>query len=181
MKLRSPSLGADPDYPLDPPLDLLQRFWQLSHAFERLSMHMEARIGITAQQRLVLRCVGKYPGIAASQLASILQLDRGTVSATLKRLEVRGLLQRRHDPRDRRRISLGLTAAGRALNEPTEGTVEHAVQLLLSEVGPDDITRTKAVLRRLSELVEAERVRGSTLASPLAPSPPPPSIARTPR
>lgn len=148
---------APTSYPLDPALDLLQRVWQLSHAFERLSLRMEAELGVTAQQRLVIRCVGKYPGITAGQLASILQVDPGTVSATLKRLVARGLLLRRADPKDKRRVLLGLTAEGRALNAPTEGTLEHAVERLLEETSAADIARTKAVLEQLSRLVEDER------------------------
>lgn len=143
-----------PTYPLDPPLALLQQVWHLSHAIERLSMRMDAALGVTAQQRLTLRCVGKYPGITAGQLAGILQVDPGTVSANVKRLEGRGLLERRRDERDRRRVTLGLTRAGRALNRPTDGTLEHAVELLLHRAPPQDVACMKAMLSQLAELVD---------------------------
>lgn len=146
----------EPSYPLDPALDLLQCIWRVTHSVECLSMRMEARIGVTAQQRLVIRCVGKYPGITAGQLAVVLQLDPGSVSATLKRLEARDLLTRRRDPSDRRRVTLGLTARGLLLHQPMEGTLEHAVEKLLKETEAADLSRAKALLVRLSELVEAE-------------------------
>lgn len=144
------------DYPLGPPLELLRRLWRLEHGLEQLSRRMERRLGITGPQRLILRCVGKYPGLAAGQLASLLHLDRGTVSATLRRLEQRGLLERRRDPRDQRRVLLGLTAAGRDLDRPSAGTVEHAVEHLLASLGPREVARFGALIDQFAALVEAE-------------------------
>lgn len=143
------------EYPLGPALDLMRQVSALNHALERLSSRMDRELGITAQQRLVLRCVGKYPGITAGQLAAVLHLDPGTVSASLRRLDDRQLLERRPDPRDRRRITLGLTTAGRDLDRPTAGTVEEAIEQLLREADAEDVATTKAVLARLAGLLEA--------------------------
>lgn len=150
------------EHPLGPALGFLQRIWQLNHVFERLSERMVSTLGVTAQQRLVIRCVGKLPGIGPGQLAGLLHVDPGTVSAALNRLENKGLLERRPEPRDRRRTVLGLTAAGRALDGPTEGTVEAALERLLKEASPDDVASTVRVLERLSALVEAELQGGQT-------------------
>jgi len=148
--------GPTVDYPLGPALDFLQRLWQLDHALEALSSRMQKRLGITAQQRLMLRCIGKYPGLAAGQLAVLLHLDPGTVSAALSRLELKGLLERRRDPRDPRRASLGLTAAGRALDRPAQGTAEDAVARLIANVDPQDLAVTKTVVARLTTLLGAQ-------------------------
>lgn len=146
-------------YPLGPALDFLQRLWQLNHALERLSSRMEKRLGVTAQQRLMLRCIGKYPGLTAGQLASLLHVDPGTVSAALNRLESKGLIDRRRDPRDKRRASLGLTARGRALQQSPEGTVEGAVESLLEGAPAHDVEAMLKVVERLTTLLgeEAER------------------------
>jgi DNA-binding MarR family transcriptional regulator len=144
------------DYPLGPALDFLQRLWQLNHALETLSSRMQKRLGVTAQQRLMLRCIGKYPGMSAGQLAGLLRVDPGTVSAGLNRLESKGLLERRRDPRDQRRASLGLTRAGRALDKPAQGTVEDAVERLLAAVSVDELESTKKVIEQLTALLEAE-------------------------
>jgi MarR family transcriptional regulator, organic hydroperoxide resistance regulator len=145
-------------YPLTPALELLTHVWMLNHALERVSSRMDRDLGVTAQQRLVLRCVGKFPGITAGQLATVLHLDPGTISAALRRLEAKGLLDRRRDLRDRRRVNLGLTAQGRALDRPTDHTVEHGVDRLLDTARQADLTTAKRVLRRLTELliIEAE-------------------------
>lgn len=143
-------------YPLGPALEFLQHLWHLNHALERLSSRMERTLGITAQQRLVIRCVGKYPGMTPGQLACVLHLDPGTVSAALRRLERRGALVRRRDPRDKRRVTLGLTAAGRALDRPAAGTVEHAVERLLDTAGGPEVGATTGLLSQLIVLLENE-------------------------
>lgn len=141
------------EYPLGPVFDFLRRLWQLNQAMERVSSGMEKRLGITAQQRLIIRCVGRYPGLTAGRLARLLHLDPGTVSASLARLEKKGLLQRRRDPRDARRASLGLTTAGRELDRPEDGTIEAAVEQLLADVRPEELTTAGAVVERLTGLL----------------------------
>ena len=146
---------APQEFPLEPPLDFLRHLWELNHALERTSMQMERTLGVTAQQRLFVRCIGKYPGITASQLAGVLHLDRGTVSVGLRRLAKKGLVTRRRDSRDNRRVALGLTPKGRELDQPDPATVERAVERLIAKVGRPDVERVKQVLRRLSEDLSA--------------------------
>lgn len=149
---------SDDDLPLEPAIGFMRRLWRLNHALERLSSRMESSLGVTAQQRMIVRCVGKFPGITAGQLATQLHADPGTISTALARLERRGLVARRRDPRDKRRVALGLTAAGRALDRPAEGTVEAAVERLLATTDEASLRRTEQVLVALTDLLEAQRV-----------------------
>ena len=154
------------DLPLNPALSFLQRIWELNHALERLSNQMERRMGITAPQRFIVRCVGKYPGMTAGQLATILHLDRGSVSAALRRLEHQGILKRRRDLRDGRRVILGLTPKGRSLDVSRSGTVESAVVHLLETSSKAEIEATRSVLRRLSAALADEEAAGDQRLDP---------------
>ena len=147
-----------PSYPLEPALAFLQRLWGLNHALEKLSAHMATRLGITAKQRLVIRCLGKFPGLPAGQLASLLHLDPGTVSAALQRLEAKELVLRKRDPRDQRRSAIRLTAKGRTLDCTMPGTVETAVDELLATTTKADLEVAVRVLERLTALVHREVV-----------------------
>ena len=138
------------DLPLDAGLSFLQGVWELNHALERLSSRMERKLGVTAQQRFIVRCVGKYPGMTPGQLAKILHLDPGTVSSALRRLERQGVIERRRDPRDGRRVSLGLTSRGRALDGVRGGTAEAAVVRVLDSSKASETQTTQAMLRRLA-------------------------------
>ncbi|MDP2270004.1 MAG: MarR family transcriptional regulator [Archangium sp.] len=144
-------MKEQPTFPLEGPLDFMQHLWELNHALERMSSQMDRTLGVTAQQRLFLRCIGKYPGMNATQLASVLHLDRGTVSVSLGRLIKKGLVTGRRQAGDQRRVALSLTAKGRVLDRPTAGTVEHSVAQLISKAGPPAVNRAKRVLRLLSE------------------------------
>jgi MarR family transcriptional regulator, organic hydroperoxide resistance regulator len=163
--------ASSPDFPLSPALDFLQRLWQLNHALEKLSSRMEKRIGVTAPQRMIIRCIGKYPGIAPSQLAAVLHLDPGTISATLSRLEDKGFVVRRRDSEDKRRVSLSLTAKGKKLDAPLSGTVESGMERLLAGALPRDIAATRKLLDQLTSVLQDEMappaVKSRPTASPL--------------
>jgi MarR family transcriptional regulator, organic hydroperoxide resistance regulator len=137
-------------------LEFLQGLWQVNHALERASMRMDATLGVTAQQRFIIRCVGKYPGMTSGQLAALLHLDPGTISTSIGRLQRKGLLERRQDHRDKRRVTLGLTALGRSLDKPMAGTIEHAVERLLENSKTQDIEATRRMLDRLATLLAEE-------------------------
>jgi DNA-binding MarR family transcriptional regulator len=135
-------------------LDFMRLIWAVDHALQRTSKRMEATLGVTGPQRLVVRIVACFPGIPAGQLAEILHLHPSTLTGILKRLEAQGFLTRRPDPRDRRRALLGLTARGRKLDVNTEGTIEAAVRTVLSHL-PESKTRNAAeVLKSLAEALE---------------------------
>lgn len=162
MRRATPRKRQDPDKeerPLGPALGFLRGLWQLNQALEKVSSHMAKTLGVTAQQRLILRCVGRYPGISSGQLAALLHLDPGTISAGLRRLERKRMLDRRRDPRDGRRVMLSLTRGGRALDRPSAGTIEEAVEQLLDTADPGALSSTAEVLRTLTELLQAQMAR----------------------
>jgi DNA-binding MarR family transcriptional regulator len=140
--------------PLGEVLDFLRLIWAVHHGLEKTSKRMDVKLGITGPQRLVLRIVGRFPGIPAGQLAQILHVHPSTLTGVLKRLEQRGFLERRPDPRDARRASLGLTARGRRLDVGVAGTVEAAVSATLEAAGPADVAAAARVLRELANALD---------------------------
>ncbi|MFN4116008.1 MAG: MarR family winged helix-turn-helix transcriptional regulator [Inhella sp.] len=72
-------------------------------------------LGLTYPQYLAMLVLWEQDEISVSMLGERLQLDSGTLTPLLKRLEQAELLQRRRDPLDERRVLLALTPAGRAL------------------------------------------------------------------
>jgi MarR family transcriptional regulator, organic hydroperoxide resistance regulator len=141
----------------------LRTLWRLNHSIEARSKLMESTLGVTFQQRTVLRLVGQFPGISAGELATYLHVDPGTVSATLRRLQARGFLARRRDVEDRRRVLLELTARGERLDVAVKGTVEQAVGIVLERVSDQ---RLDAMLELLGALVH--RLDTSPLSEPKA-------------
>jgi MarR family transcriptional regulator, organic hydroperoxide resistance regulator len=54
------------------------------------------------------------------ELGTLLQLDSGTLSPLLKRLQAGGLVRRQREPRDERSVTVTLTDKGRALRAEAE-------------------------------------------------------------
>ena len=88
-------------YPLDPVLDFMRLLWSVEHGLERISQRMGSELGITGPQRLVLRIIGRFPGISAGDLAHIVRLLPSTLTGILQRLVTRQLIERRSDPGNR--------------------------------------------------------------------------------
>jgi MarR family transcriptional regulator, organic hydroperoxide resistance regulator len=72
----------------------------------------------------------------------------------LRRLEGRGILQRRPDPRDARRALFMLTAKGRKVDTIRTGTVEQAVRRVLLK-DPQRVSAAQEVLASLSVELDA--------------------------
>jgi DNA-binding MarR family transcriptional regulator len=142
-KARGPQLGEV--------LEFMRLLWAVDHGLQSTSKRMESTLGITGPQRLVLRLVGRFPGITAGNLAQILHVHPSTLTGVLKRLEKRGLLERKSDPLDGRKALFALTEAGRTLDIPSTGTVEAAVQRVLSKLNRTRILYTQDVLTALAE------------------------------
>jgi DNA-binding MarR family transcriptional regulator len=140
--------------PLGAVLDFMRLLWAVDHALQSTSKRMESTFGLTGPQRLVVRIVGRFPGIAAGRIAEILHVHPSTLTGVLRRLESRGVLQRRPDPRDARRALFMLTNKGRKLDVIRTGTVEQAVRrVLLKDAGK--VAAAQEVLASLSEELDA--------------------------
>jgi DNA-binding MarR family transcriptional regulator len=89
--------------------------YSASLAMTKLYKPMLAPLGLTYPRYLAMLVLWERDGITVSELGRRLQLDSGTLTPLLKRLEVSGLVQRQRDRADERRVLLQLTSAGRAL------------------------------------------------------------------
>ena len=140
---------------LGPTAEFLRALWRLNHVLERASRRMEAVCGITSQQRMIVRWIGRFPGMTAGQLATHFHLDPGTVSVAIDRLERKGLVERRRAERDRRRVMLGLTAAGRAIDAAVVGPAERALSELRDSAATEDLVAARCLLVSLATLVDS--------------------------
>jgi DNA-binding MarR family transcriptional regulator len=132
-------------------LDFMRLLWAVDHGLQSISKRLEASVGVTGPQRLVIRIVGQFPGISAGDLANILHIHPSTLTGVLKRLVSRGQIARRSDPHDARRAQFALTAAGQRLNRMRAGTVEAAVLRALSRLDGEQVDAACGVLKVLAD------------------------------
>ncbi|TFV67007.1 UNVERIFIED_ORG: MarR family transcriptional regulator [Bacillus sp. AZ43] len=91
-------------------------------------------MGLTHPQYLVMLALWQHGPLSVKRLSELLQLDPGTLSPLVKRLEAGGLVRRERDPRDERALAISLTDAGRALRERAEAIPRGIVERLGMDV-----------------------------------------------
>ncbi len=133
--------------------------WAIDHELASLSKRMYTAYGITGPQRLVLRIVGRFPGIAAGRLARVLHVHPSTLTGVLDRLVKRGLLERRRDPHDARRALFSLTPHGRAVDALRSGTIEAAISRAVSPLAASRLAVVETILRAVARSLARERHR----------------------
>src|SRR3954463_7470901 len=77
-------------------------------------------MGLTHPQYLVMLALWQHASLSVRELSGLLQLDPGTLSPLLKRLEAIGYVRRQRDPADERSLAVTLTDKGRALRAEAE-------------------------------------------------------------
>jgi DNA-binding MarR family transcriptional regulator len=133
----------------------MKQLWAVDHGLQTISKRLESQHGITGPQRLVVRIVGRTPGISAGSLAQILRMHPSTLTGILRRLETRGVLTRKSDPNDARRALFALTARGRKVDMLKTGTVEAAVRRVLAKL-PSEATVAQKLLATLAVELESD-------------------------
>lgn len=89
--------------------------YSTSHAFSRRYKPLLDRLGLTYPQYLCMMVLWERDDITVTAIGTRLHLDSGTLTPLLKRLETAGLVERRRDRIDERRVKILLTPAGRAM------------------------------------------------------------------
>ncbi|MCW2583186.1 MAG: transcriptional regulator, MarR family [Klenkia sp.] len=119
-------------------------------------------LGLTHPQYLVMLALWQHGTLASKDLSRLLQLDPGTLSPLLKRLESAGLLRRDRDPRDQRNLALSLTERGRALRARAESIPAGIVERL--GLSGEELTALHAHLT--VAISAAQRTLAATGATP---------------
>jgi DNA-binding MarR family transcriptional regulator len=141
-------------------LEFWRLLWAVDHALQSTSKWMEARLGVTGPQRLVIRMIGCFPGVSAGALANLLHVHPSTLTGVLGRLTDRGAIRRTADPLDSRRALFWLTARGLRIDRLRSGTVEAAIIRAVANASARNRAAARAILARVAFELERE-VAGS--------------------
>jgi DNA-binding MarR family transcriptional regulator len=119
---------------------ILRALRQMIRAVDIHSRKLNQDFKITAPQMICLYCLNRKGAMMLSQLAKEVSLGISTTNGIVDRLEAKGLLSRARSQKDRRKVTLTITGAGRELT--------HAAPALLQD-------QFSEALRRLPELEQA--------------------------
>lgn len=88
---------------------------EVAHLMRTLADQRARSRGMTRAQWMILRRLDRTPGLSQNELAALVEVEPITVGRLVDRLEARGLVERRDDPRDRRVHRLHVTVAARPI------------------------------------------------------------------
>jgi MarR family transcriptional regulator, organic hydroperoxide resistance regulator len=104
-------------------------------------------LGLTFPQYLVILELLDNAPLSVGALGARLDMDTGTITPLLKRLDLAGLLTRTRDSADERRVMVDLRPPGRALEAEVRGVTDQIkTACQLTDKGVDDLRRTLEAL-----------------------------------
>lgn len=109
-------------------------------------------MGLTHPQYLVMLALWQHAPLSLRDLSVLLDLDAGTLSRLVRRLEVAGLVQRSRSTKDERLLAVDLTARGRDLRAQALAIPGQVVDRL--GVGLEDLMALHA---NLTAIIEAAK------------------------
>ena len=106
--------------------------------------------GVTPGEFSLLTMLKANPGINSITLTRIYQLDKATLSLSIKGLAKRGLILSTRHANDRRYYALELTGKGRALLQTVTRRVERQERTMDAALRPGERARLVGLLQRIS-------------------------------
>lgn len=115
-------------------------------------------LGLTRAQWVVITRVHRHPGLSQTEIADLLEIEKATAGRLIDRMELKGWLERRADPHDRRINRLHLTEESERLHALiwpiAEATVGDALRDLSTSEQRTIAKLMRRVKKQLLELAE---------------------------
>jgi DNA-binding MarR family transcriptional regulator len=139
-----------------------------------LAMHRQAdahfaRLGVTADQFVLLSALAQGDALTQRELARRASSDPNTVRAMLLLLEGRGFVARQRHPADGRARTVALTETGRRAYEDLWAAGAPLRARLLAALSPDEVKALLALLGRVTEAMAPPPTADNTLSPSVRP------------
>src|SRR5690242_19175379 len=112
---------------------------------------IELEIGISLAQLFVLQQVAQRPATSLNDLAARTATHQSSVSVVVRRLVERGLVTRRADTADKRRVQIEVTPAGERVLVGAPETIQVRLVNALEQLTPADRRQLAELLTRWLE------------------------------
>jgi len=127
--------------------------YSTAHAVNRVYKPVLKALDLTYPQYLAMLTLWERDGRTVKEIGDLLQLDSGTLTPLLKRLEAIGLLIRQRDTADERQVRISLTPKGAALR--ARANIVPREMLRASNRSMDELARLKKELAALRDQLNA--------------------------
>ncbi|WP_415777776.1 MarR family winged helix-turn-helix transcriptional regulator, partial [Kerstersia gyiorum] len=114
--------------------------------------------GLTLPQLLAMQALREHAPMQGSQLAQAMNLTQATITTILDRLEKKGLVRRRRDEHDKRRVWIELTDAGITLMQNSPACLQEQFVQRFDGLPGWEQAVLLASLQRLTSLLNASEI-----------------------
>lgn len=125
------------------------------------SRKLYSEFDITTPQMICIYELKRNDGITLSQLSKAVNIGTSTVNGIVDRLELKGLLTRQRSSKDRRKVLLHLTEAGRQVSRKTPSLLQDKLSNALQILPELEQVTIAMSLERVVALMEAEHLETS--------------------
>jgi len=150
---------------LDLKRQLVAQLVESSRLLRNYIDHRAKGRGTTRAQWIVLFRLRQQEGLSQVDLADVLELQPISLVRLLDRLVEHGLLERRHNPRDRRANRLFLTASGRQLVDDLDSLRDSIAADVLQDIPADAIETSLETLRDIKERIKGHAEPPGSIAA----------------
>jgi MarR family transcriptional regulator, transcriptional regulator for hemolysin len=140
---------------LDLKRQLVSQLVETSRLLRNFIDHRAKSRGTTRAQWIVLFRLREQEGLSQVDLADVLELQPISLVRLLDRLVEHGLVERRHDPKDRRANRLFLTQAGRQLVDDLDSLRDANATDVLQGVSAASIQTSLDTLHDIKECIKS--------------------------
>jgi DNA-binding MarR family transcriptional regulator len=140
---------------LDLKRQLIAQLVESSRLLRNLIDHRAKSRGTTRAQWIVLFRLRQQEGLSQVDLADVLELQPISLVRLLDRLVEHGLLERRHDPKDRRANRLFLTASGRQLVDDLDSLRDAIATDVMHDMPATTVETTLHALRDIKDRIKS--------------------------
>jgi MarR family transcriptional regulator for hemolysin len=141
---------------LDLKRQLVAQLVESSRLLRNYIDHRAKSRGSTRAQWIVLFRLRQQEGLSQVDLAEVLELQPISLVRLLDRLVEHGLVERRHDPKDRRANRLFLTSTGRQLVDDLDSLRDSVAIDVMQDLSAEALRTSLETLRHIKD-----RIKGS--------------------
>lgn len=135
---------------------ILRSLRRITRAIDLYSKQLASSHRLTGPQLVCLRVLSQHELMSPSELSNQVSLSQATVTGILDRLARQDLVSRQRSSKDRRRVELRLTQAGKKLAETAPMPLHQRFAQELDQLPPEQQARIDQVLAQVVEMMEAE-------------------------
>lgn len=143
----------------------MDNYQQLLIALRRINMatdigakRLAKDTGLTTPQLLTMQAVSDASALTVGEVARAINLTMATTTSIVSGLERKGLLEKRRDLTDKRRVIVTPTAAGTRLIQEAPKTLQDLLARRFGGLEPWEQSFVLAALQRVATLMDADDI-----------------------